>query len=64
MSKVECFGQFIDEFPDHSWLESRDGFSRYSNGLEEGSEYESAWFCDDCELIGHPDEGCSDGCIS
>lgn len=55
---IVCLGEFIDEFPNYEWLEDRDGFSRYSNGLEEGTEYESAWFCQDCELIGHPFDGC------
>lgn len=53
---ITNFSEFEDAFPEHEFLESRNGCTRYSNGEEEGSEYESAWFNDDTEeLVSSPD---------
>ena len=40
---------FMASYEGASFLEDRRGVTRYSNGLEEGSEHESVWFCDTCE---------------
>ena len=48
---IKTLSEFMNAFPDAEWLESFQGKSRYTNGLGEGSDYESEWFCDRCESI-------------
>jgi hypothetical protein len=53
MAEIQCLGEFQDTYPEWSWLETLNGFSRYSNGEGEGSDHESEseWFCDRCEFL-------------
>jgi len=54
--EITNFSEFEEAFPDYSFLESRDGCTRYSNGEGENSKYESAWFNDETEkLVACPD---------
>lgn len=36
------------------YLDARDGFTRVTTEPEE-----SAWYCETCGEIGHPDDGCA-----
>lgn len=49
--KITNFSEFENEFPKHEYLDNRNGMTLYSNGREEGSEYEVAWFCDETEQL-------------
>jgi hypothetical protein len=40
--------EFQEIFPDCEFLENNNGCTRLSNGLGEGTDYESAWFCNGC----------------
>ena len=40
---------FTERYEGAAFLESSGGATRYTNGLEEGSEHESVWICDTCE---------------
>jgi len=51
---ITCLDEFKEAFPNHSVLEEREGFTRYSNGESENSSYESAWFNDEGELVNNP----------
>lgn len=46
---------FKEMYPDASWLESKGGLERWSNGEEEGSEHESVWFDSDGNMTSAPD---------
>ena len=48
---IKTFSDFERAFPEHSFLESLDGCTRYSNGKDPDSEYDSAWFNDDTEEL-------------
>lgn len=53
---IKTLTEFQEAFPEYSFLESMNGCTRYSNGEEPDSEYESAWFDDDTEkLVGMPE---------
>lgn len=53
---ITNFSEFEEAFPDYSFLENRNGCTRYSNGKGENSEYESVWFDDETEqLVTCPD---------
>ena len=52
---------FMDAYPDYEFLESYQGKTRYSNGLGEGSDHESEWFCDQCDAL--IPGGCNDYCL-
>ena len=54
--------QFCIVFPDAHNLEDRGEFERFSNGLGEGSEYESEWFCKNCCMVHYGDLPESDTC--
>ncbi|MCG8613969.1 MAG: hypothetical protein MI864_25945 [Pseudomonadales bacterium] len=55
MAIITNFSEFEEAFPNYSFLESLDGCTRYSNGEEPDSEYESAWFDDETEeLVNSP----------
>lgn len=41
--------EFEERYPDSSFLEQTKQAIRLSNGLEEGTEHESVWFCLECE---------------
>lgn len=52
---ITNFSEFELAFPNYSFLESRDGYTRYSNGEGENSNYESAWFDNETEeLVSDP----------
>jgi|GEM_PF-6311517 len=48
---ITNFSEFEEAFPNYSFLESSDGCTRYSNGEDPDSEYESAWFDDETEKL-------------
>jgi hypothetical protein len=52
---IESLDEFQERFPDAHWLEDRTiqghAYQRWSNGQEEGSSYESTWFCAACGLL-------------
>ena len=48
---IENLTEFQEAFPNWSFLESVNGFTRYSNGEAPGSDYESAWFDDETEEL-------------
>lgn len=59
VKKINNFSEFERAFPNHSFLESRDGCTRYSNGEASDSDYESAWFDDETEdLVENPHLDC------
>jgi len=41
---IATLDEFMDTYPESGLLEVIDGYSRYTDGLEEGSEHESMWF--------------------
>jgi len=49
--EIADLDDFLEAFPDAEWLETIKSFSRYTNGEEEGSAYESAWFNDNTGLM-------------
>lgn len=48
---IKTLSEFQEAFPKWSFLESVNGFTRYSNGEEPDTEYESAWFDDETEEL-------------
>lgn len=48
---ITNLAEFQEAFPNHSYLESSNGCTRYSNGEEENSDHESEWFNDDTEQL-------------
>lgn len=58
---IETLDDFQQWFHDAEWLETHNGFERWSNGLGEGSMHESEWFCERCGLLAE-DRGESGRC--
>lgn len=53
---VQTLDEFKARFPNAQWLESRDGYSRWSNGEGPDTPMESAWFNNETEKLGaNPD---------
>ena len=65
MNEITNLDEFMENFPEANWLETRRGYDgqeydRYSNGQGEGTVHESVWFCAECDtLVDDPwEEGC------
>lgn len=49
--EIKTLSEFQEAFPNYSFLEGANGFTRYSNGKAPDSNYESAWFDNETELL-------------
>lgn len=60
MTDIIDLDDFLETYPEAYWLETRAGHIRYANGLGEGSNNESGWFCTECDAItdGHSCDEC------